>query len=248
MNSPEKATHQVLGTSVEVIKDFLLDSVNLPDPIDTPHAIGTEPTANIVTDRSQFERWLRRWRRILAFKSQSESALIPSEQLELFAPIVRAALRRIWVEQDPRRRDWYLYRLRDDYHRMIVRAEDLDIVTVTEGQRMEQLEQTSRARGDNPEQKARFFREWMGADLVEDVPRICPFEAALYWLQNNQRLMLRCRGSMCAAPYFFRTEKGQRFCSPECADPARREAKLRWWNESPNSPKNKIVGKKRKTK
>jgi len=48
-----------------------------------------------------------------------------------------------------------------------------------------------------------FFERIAGADLYEGVPRVCPFEAAVYWLQENQRLMVYCEGPDCAAPYFF---------------------------------------------
>lgn len=135
---------------------------------------------------------------------------------------------------------------------MTARAENPQLLDITDRNavnRLLQLERESHARRDDAGQRERFFETWVGTDLFEDVPRVCPFEAALYWLQNNQRLMLCCGGPTCAAPYFLRTEKGQKFCSPECADPARREAKLRWWNESPNSPKNQSIrkcGKKQK--
>ena len=233
MKSPEKAVVQVLGTfPVKEVKTFLSECVNLPNPVD------------YADHQPHFDRWLRRWRHVLAFKSEGESALIPSDQLEIFAPVVRTALRRIWMEHNSRQRDWYLYRLRDAYHHMIVRAENPDLL---HRQPMKQLERISRARGDDPQQKARFLREQMGADhIFEGVPRICPFEAALYWLQGNQSLMIHCGGAMCAAPYFFRAEKGQKFCSPECADAARRDAKRRWWNDSPNSPKNQSKKASRK--
>lgn len=239
MDSPKKSTHQILGTlSVKEIKPFLLECANLPNPIDYPD------------HRPYFERWLRRWQRIFMFERETEDGKrkpvqLPRGELERFVPLVRTTLCRIWVERDARQRDWYFYRLRDAYHQMIVQAEDPSLVTVAtiasgDGiKRLRELEEMSRHRRDDPIQRARFFRHWMGLDDFQYAPGICPFESAIYWLQANQRLMLHCGGPMCAVPYFFRTERGQKFCSPECADPARREAKLRWWNESPNSPKNR---------
>jgi hypothetical protein len=83
---------------------------------------------------------------------------------------------------------------------------------------------------------------WGGSDTpkrltdyaLQEVPRISPFEAAIYWLQINHTLMLRCANPLCNTPYFFRPEKSKRqdYCSPECADPARKQAKLKWWNEN----------------
>jgi len=64
------------------------------------------------------------------------------------------------------------------------------------------------------------------------VPRIGPFEEAIYWAENNQKLMLYCANPRCETPYFFRKVKGQKFCSPECAGVVRKEAKLKWWNEN----------------
>jgi hypothetical protein len=230
MNSPKKAEHQVLGVwSKDEIQKFLMECVNLPDPISYPPY------------RPHFERWLRKWQRIFTFQSEGKDGKwreveIPRERLELFVPKMQAALYRIWSEQDVRQRDWYLFRLRDAYHHMIVRAENPDLlVDLTDRKavnRLLELERTSHSRKDNPGQRARFFESWMGTELLEYVPRVCPFEASIYWLQINSGIMLRCGGPTCAAPYFFRTEKGQKYCSPECADPARRGAKLRWWNEN----------------
>lgn len=241
LNSPEKPAHLVLGImSVRDIKNFLMDCLNLPDPISRP------------AHRPHFERWLKRWQRLFTLRSESEnggweSKPIAREQLERFAPKVWSALRRIWYEKDPRQRDWYFYRLRDEYHHMIVRAENPNLIDLTDRNavnRLLDLERQSHARGGDATQRRRFFETWaVGTHLLEEVPTICPFEAAVYWLQVHQRLMVYCEGPVCPAPYFFRIEKGQKFCSPDCAGPARREAKLRWWNQSPNSPKNRAKKK-----
>jgi hypothetical protein len=231
--SPQKATDQVLGAfSVEESNKFLLECLNLPTPIDYPE------------HRPHFERWLRRWQKLFTFHVEEDgkwrTKLITREQLERFAPNVRTALRRIWDERDTRQRDWYFYRIRDEYNRMILRAENPDLLDLTEANAVQgllELERESRARSDDPSQRVRFLEtRAAGADILDDVPRICPFEAAVYWLQVNQKLMVYCEGPTCAAPYFFREEKGQKYCSPECADPARREAKLRWWNENKKNP------------
>ena len=58
-NSPEKRTDQVLGMlSVEKIKSFLMECLNLPNPIDYPE------------HRPQFERWLKRWQRLFTFRME----------------------------------------------------------------------------------------------------------------------------------------------------------------------------------
>ncbi|MGC2476649.1 MAG: hypothetical protein WA485_20105 [Candidatus Sulfotelmatobacter sp.] len=205
MNSPEKTENQVLGLlSVTEAKTFLIDCVNLPNPIDYPR-----------DNRDRFERWLRKWQRWFTFDSEDEDGKwhprsIPKEQLELFAPVIRTTLCRLWAEPDARQRDWYFYRLRDAHRQMVRHLDGWEENSLWGGP-------------DTPKRLTDY--------ALQDVPKLCPFEAAIYWLQLNQKLMLRCPGPLCAAPYFFREDKGQKFCSPECADPARREAKLRWWNE-----------------
>jgi hypothetical protein len=239
VNSRENATKKVLGiVSVNEIKEFLMDSVNLPDPIDYGE------------HKSHFERWLRRWQRLFTFRKEEEvetkvtledlldgtaeaeenakdvdrpkllSIPISAEQLALFAPIVRTTLRRLWTEPDSRQRDWYFYRLRDA-HRQMVRH-------------LEGWQEDATWGGPRTVQRLMDY-------ALQEVPTISAFEAAMYWLQLNHTLMLHCGNPMCDTPYFLRPEKTkrQKYCSPECADPARREAKLRWWNRSPNSPKNR---------
>jgi hypothetical protein len=70
--------------------------------------------------------------------------------------------------------------------------------------------------------------------VLQEVPEVSPFEAAIYWLQINHTSMLHCANPLCEAPYFFKADnaKRQTHCSPECADLARRAAKLKWWNEN----------------
>lgn len=203
-NSPGNTVHKVLGTlTTEEIKRFLVECANLPNPIDYPE------------HRPHFERWLRRWTRLFTFQSpdgKHRTEQVPREHLEVFAPIVRTTLCRLWKEPDARQRDWYCYRLRDAHRQMIRHLEGWEEKPIWG----EELETVNR----------------LTDYALQDVPRACPFEAAMFWLQLNCGLMLYCDGLLCGAPYFFRTEKRQRYCSPECADPARRQAKLKWWNEN----------------
>jgi len=91
----------------------------------------------------------------------------------------------------------------------------------------------SRLRGDDPSQRYWFAQRAMGAELFEEVPKVTPFEAAMIYLQKALAGKTRhCPNETCPAPYFITTKKGQKFCSPECGDPVRREAKRRWWNEN----------------
>jgi len=40
-----------------------------------------------------------------------------------------------------------------------------------------------------------------------------------------------CRNPKCRAPYFFLPRRDQLYCSSDCARPAKRASKLRWWRE-----------------
>lgn len=239
--SPENSRNKVLGViSVGDVKNFLADSANLADPIDYPE------------HRPHFERWLRRWQGLFSFQKEEEievngpsledvldgkaevaehsdleefakprmlTITVPRVQLEIFAPIVRTTLRRLWTEADPRQREWYLYRLRDAHRQMI--------------RHLEGWYENAAWGGMKAVQNLMSY-------ALQDVPEISPFEAAMYWLQINHTLMLYCGNPLCPAPYFLRAEKvkKQKYCSPECANPARRAAKLRWWNKArKNVPK-----------
>lgn len=210
--SPREVPNQVLGVmSADQIRAFLEDCVNLPNPIDYPD------------HRTHFERWLLRWRGLFTFwtddkKGKRMKTLVPREHLEILAPVVRTTLCRLWGEPDARQRDWYCYRLRDAHRQMVRHLEGWE---------------------DNAVWGRRDTIQRLMDYAMQEVPDTSPFEAAILWAQSNQSLMLRCAAAMCPAPYFFRSEKGQRFCSPACADAAQREAKLRWWNKSPNSPRNR---------
>jgi hypothetical protein len=61
-------------------------------------------------------------------------------------------------------------------------------------------------------------------------PYSLPAVLALACVRHSERFGI-CRNNRCPARYFFARRRDQRFCSPECAWPAQKAAKLRWWNE-----------------
>jgi hypothetical protein len=190
---------------VQQIKRFLESSVNLPNPLDYPPHLPA------------FDLWLNRWQRLFRYESEDETGnnqtiTVSRDDLFLLAPIIRTTLSRLWREKDLRQRDWYCYRLRD-VHRKMVRH-------------LEGREEHCQEWGD-----PKTIQNIMDYALQE-VPRISLFESAISWAQTNQKLMLYCANPLCETPYFFRTVKGQKFCSVECAATVRKEAKLKWWNEN----------------
>lgn len=44
--------------------------------------------------------------------------------------------------------------------------------------------------------------------------------------------MRYCQNPDCPAPYFIASRKDQLYCGDDCAAPAKRAAKLKWWNEN----------------
>lgn len=120
---------------------------------------------------------------------------------------LRDMLRRAWDASDMRERDWLLFRFRDSYAAM-------------------------ERRGDMPS------NERMKEDFTADVtgpryfpPPVTAVEAAAFYLQRNFNRARHCLNPDCPAPYFIVSKKGQRYCSEECAKPAQREAKRKWWTE-----------------
>lgn len=116
-------------------------------------------------------------------------------------------LKKVWRSPDTRRRDWYLFVLRGLYQDSCVRVAD--------------------------PLHDKFIAMSRTNDLIKGPPIVTPVEAALTYLQTHLAYrMLICANSTCPAPFFFKTKKVQKYCSPECADPARRESKRRWWNKN----------------
>jgi hypothetical protein len=57
------------------------------------------------------------------------------------------------------------------------------------------------------------------------------FDSALAYAQTNlARRMQVCKAS-CITPYFFREEKGQKYCSTDCSDPVRDAGQRRYWKK-----------------
>lgn len=126
---------------------------------------------------------------------------------------VREGLRQIWNTPDARQRDWIIFTLRNLYQR-------------------------SRTREEHNVRD--LFESQSSNDVFPPLPDLTAFEAAMIHLQNGLvHRMLHCPNPDCAAPYFFRGEKGQKSCSPECGDWLRRKSKLRWYHNAANSPKNR---------
>jgi hypothetical protein len=119
---------------------------------------------------------------------------------------VREMLRRAWDTRDVREREWICFRIRDSYASMVRRADM------------------------TPEEMIKDEENISGPRYA--APPVTPFEAVIFYFQHQGTRARRCPNAECPAPYFFLSKKGQEYCSPECARPARLESQRRWWNEN----------------
>jgi hypothetical protein len=142
---------------------------------------------------------------------------IDSDVPSLQIIVLRDFLRKAWDAIDPRNRDWFLFKFRDMYLQVMLRVR----AVTSEGEY-----------GPMPLLIPATVAEAQAAiGPRNDPPPITRIEAAVIHLQRSSKA-LRCPNPTCSAPYFFATKQGQKFCSPECATPSRRESKRRWWHEN----------------
>jgi len=69
-----------------------------------------------------------------------------------------------------------------------------------------------------------------GEKAIKANPRCLP--AVLAWSCINAERLGFCRNEKCGAPFFLARRSDQLFCSNECAWPAKKAAKLKWWHEN----------------
>lgn len=116
---------------------------------------------------------------------------------ELTLKLYSIRLRRIWIEQAFRERQWRMLALRYQFH------SDLTDQTPLE-------------------------RQWWGLDTI---PPNDPLEQAMVYMDRHFERFRYCKNPECPAPFYISsTKKPTKFCSPVCASPAKREARLRWYH------------------
>jgi hypothetical protein len=133
---------------------------------------------------------------------------------------LRRQLQRAWVAPDLRQREWFLHELESHYHKLRgVRELRKNIADPV----WEQAVLGEDLRPDSP-----IFE----LQLMEPPAEPSALEAIVLYFKRNAERARYCPNADCPAPYFFATNKNQKFCSTECAKPAQRDNKLRWWNEN----------------
>jgi predicted nucleic acid-binding Zn ribbon protein len=141
-------------------------------------------------------------KRMRRFYSDVVGSLLTDQDLLEMRDDIRLA----WDAQDRRHRDWYLFLLRLNFqHNVVIR----DTMAKTEPADPFRLE-------------ARF----------KAIPALTPFEAAIVHFQNAVADRAKhCSSPVCGDPYFIAVKRWQKFCSEQCAGPANRESKRKWWQE-----------------
>src|SRR5271157_3906689 len=85
---------------------------------------------------------------------------------------------------------------------------------------------------EKPEGWTTDYAPWIVYRFSDPPARATALEAVFYYLRRRIVDARHCGNPDCLAPYFFATKKGQKYCSEECAAPAQRASKLKWWNEN----------------
>jgi hypothetical protein len=122
---------------------------------------------------------------------------------------VRMLLQRAWESDDVRKRTWFLTLARELYGRGCVSAAMpfLPFYATFPGL---------------PEGKAAKFDAALSYAQSKLAPKMQVCRAAIM-AQTNKA------ARDCATPYFFREERGQKYCSTDCSDPVRDAGQRRYW-------------------
>jgi len=181
-----------------------------------------------IADTKAWERLFRRYPEIPSVAP--DSILPPTEanwerfhqQMEMAAGVA-AYLRKAWDAPDLGQSDWYTWTAQSEYEYQAASAKH-NVRPL--GQVMERNEHGTIVRR-SAEDRAKIEAAIRETDEPPAV--ITSVEAAIFYLRHNRDNALHCPNPECPAPYFFRSKKGQKFCSPECAKPSIRESKRQWW-------------------
>jgi hypothetical protein len=132
--------------------------------------------------------------------------------------VLRDLLRKAWTAPDERAAGWYLFRLRHLHSETLRRVRHVQTV---KGKPEPEIPTVP---GTEDEAKRTIEQS--------EPPPTTELEASAFYIQKNLRRALYCPNPDCPAPYFFKSKKRQKFCSPECALPTLLASKRKWWNEN----------------
>ncbi len=79
---------------------------------------------------------------------------------------------------------------------------------------------------------SKWMVEWTKSSRrITPNPSFLPGRLAFGCVEYGDRLAY-CWNPECAARFFIGDRKGRKYCSPACAEPAKRAAKRKWWQEN----------------
>jgi hypothetical protein len=84
--------------------------------------------------------------------------------------------------------------------------------------------------------------------VYDPLPKSSKFECAIRYLVEKGKLARVCANEECPARYFFASRQTQRYCSPKCAGPGKRDAKRRWWAKHGRAWRKKRAAKQRRSR
>jgi hypothetical protein len=123
---------------------------------------------------------------------------------------IQKHLRKAWDTSDARRRDWYIFKVRDTYRFHVL---EMPIHRKLPG-------------GEIPTEPE--------LEALNEPPPLTLLEQAMVYFQRNADRARHCLNKDCPAPYFFapRKKKGQRYCSEKCAAQGLKDQKKQWWRDN----------------
>jgi hypothetical protein len=198
--------HRLAGISNLRAKQFLLDLANLSDESldDYERRVVTafeKRYSDILPVKWQFSVM----KEILeeASRAATVGSLLWASggNATIYTDALRDAVRAVWVAPDNRTKEWGVFRL-------------IDAAQITET-------------NPPPDADPATFNIKLGR--VAPIPPPTPFEHCMRYLVGRGSKAAVCQHAECPGHYFFASRKNQKFCSPECALPAQRAFKRKWW-------------------
>jgi hypothetical protein len=187
-------------------------------------------------EQSREKQFLTRWGKLFPEYDLTQD----EERLQLSSFVLmqlNGKLREVWTAATLREREWLLHDARWYYNqRRVDRSE--------EGIRLERLRSECTEKNDL---SGSGEADRQLSQLRNGLPPVTPVDVALQYFGQILNRATTCQNPLCPHPYFFTRKYGQRFCSAACAEPAQREAKLRWWDKR-GAEWRKQQKKKRKSK
>src|SRR5258705_917220 len=189
------------------------------------------------------------FRELRGLDESADSLGAGQEQEDFFHSVwgLREHLRAAWQATDLREREWCIYQLRRLYSQHTKAFAAPAVMAALESALNRSAPQDSQSESSSQimKQSATVFWKYgkFWGFLVDPPPALTTFERLMFHFQRIAHRAQKCQNPECEAPFFFIKKKGQKFCKPECALPAQREAKREWWARN-----SKIQTKKRRQK